>query len=228
MREHLGDRHVVQFADEGAIPVSRVFDVVEEDAVGVYLVDPYIGFVVPFPVPYFMEAASRDEELFERASVDFPQVIVLVHILQGRAQDLAQRLVFPVAGDAYGLSLYRTELAHDIFHQFAYQVVFQRDFSLFFQVLLFAQGASVGQVDVVAPLVAEGVIAAAGAGMAVTVEVVPCAFGLPQDFEIGLVGLSFPLCLDRGDALPGLLLRHQVPVVENAIIGFFHKNIKLV
>ena len=76
--------------------------------------------------------------------------------------------------------------------------------------------------------VAEGVIAAAGAGMAVTVEVVPCAFGLPQDFEIGLVGLSFPLCLDRGDALPGLLLRHQVPVVENAIIGFFHKNIKLV
>ena len=65
VREYLGYGDVVQFTYEGTVPVPRIFHAVEKNAIGIYFIDPYVVFVIAFPVFYFVKTTARYEKFFE-------------------------------------------------------------------------------------------------------------------------------------------------------------------
>ena len=79
----------MQFSYHCAIPMSYIFHIVEENSVRVYFVDPYIRFISPFAVNYFVKAASRDQKFFESSAVDFPHSVMLINIFEGYAHQFS-------------------------------------------------------------------------------------------------------------------------------------------
>ena len=168
----------MQFAYQGAVPKPHILHCVEKYAVRVYDIHPDIHPVVSPSVPDFVETRSRDNKLFHRPAVYFPEMVHLVNILHGHAHHLARFLFLPVAGYADRFGLYVAELSDDILYYLPHQVVFERNLTLFFEVLFFGDGSAVGSFDFIVPLFAEGIVPAAASFLPKMFDVVPRSFGL--------------------------------------------------
>lgn len=200
---------------EGAVPVAGIFHYVEKYSGRVYFVYPDIGLFSAGAVKDFMETASGYEKFFECPSVEFPYPVVLIDVLHGTAKDFSEGLFFSVAGYAYGLCLGAAELPYHVFYQLPYEIVFQRDFALFLEVLFFGHGSPVGKGYAVVPLSPERIVAVARPFSSVRIELFPCP---PRHIQCsGIVhGEFFTLFF----SVFLTLRREQRSVIETAVIGF--------
>lgn len=126
--------------------------VVDEEVVGLYVVGPAVHFVVSPPVPFFVDDESGDEELFHGSGVDFVHSVELHVVLQHGTHGFGLLLFFAVACHAGRFGGLLPEYADYVSDESVNEVVLERYVSLFEDILLLGDGASV-HADFVPPLV---------------------------------------------------------------------------
>ena len=233
----------MQLAYERAIPVPAILHRVEEDAVGVNLVNPHIGLSPAVSVTDFLKTDARDKELLEGAAVELLQAVMLVGILHGSTHQLAQTLFLPVARHTHRLSLVVAELPQHRLDHLANEVILQRHLALLADILLLGHHPPVGQFYPVVPLPAISIVPVSFSFEPEVIDLLPGLLRLQQHRVVGPFYLAarfapavFPrrrgfvrmICHIRSCFLVRCKEKHDVPPVYGIVIqkALFHLFIR--